>query len=189
MSTPKLCVVIDVEATCWDHNADGTFTEKQKQESEIIEFGITTISMPDKQIVESRSILVTPTRSEISEFCTQLTSITPEMVEKEGILFAEAISSLDIDFRVGKNMWASWGCYDRDAILRQCTREFVRSPFNNQHLNIKAMFGWKFGEFCGVTRACKKLGIPFEGTHHRGVDDSRNIARILLALEGANVPV
>lgn len=30
-----------------------------------------------------------------------------------------------------------------------------------------------------ATGALQLLGIPLEGTHHRGVDDSTNIARIL----------
>ncbi len=30
-----------------------------------------------------------------------------------------------------------------------------------------------------MARALARLGIPLEGTHHRGIDDARNIARIL----------
>ena len=107
MSTPKICLVIDIEATCWDKDEDGYFTEKQKQESEIIEIGITPISMPDKKILESESIIVRPTNSEISEYCTNLTTLTPEFVDEVGIPFDEAIDTLKMKYRADRNMWAS----------------------------------------------------------------------------------
>lgn len=31
---------------------------------------------------------------------------------------------------------------------------------------------------CGMARALEIAGLPLEGTHHRGADDARNIARL-----------
>ena len=31
----------------------------------------------------------------------------------------------------------------------------------------------------GMAEALKHCGLPLEGTHHRGIDDARNIARLL----------
>jgi inhibitor of KinA sporulation pathway (predicted exonuclease) len=31
----------------------------------------------------------------------------------------------------------------------------------------------------GIAAALKHLGLEFEGRHHRGIDDARNIARIV----------
>ncbi len=181
MSTPKLCLVVDVEATCWERNPpSGTPAEERK--NEIIEFGLTTISMPDKEIVESRSIIVRPTTTEISDFCTQLTTLTPKFVEKNGISYNEALDILRTEYRCDRNMWASWGCYDRDIILRQCQREHIRSPFNMNHFNIKSAFCWKYGFNCGVSKALKHIGLKFDGTPHRGIDDSKMIANLLLSL-------
>ena len=181
MSTPKLCLVIDVEATCWERNPpSGTPVEDRK--CEIIECGITTISIPDKKIVESRSIIVLPTTTEISDFCTQLTTLTPEFVEKNGISYSEALDILRTEYRCDRNMWASWGCYDRDIILRQCERAHIRSPFNMNYLNIKSAFCWKYGFNCGVKKALNRVGLKFDGTPHRGIDDSKMIAKIFLSL-------
>jgi inhibitor of KinA sporulation pathway (predicted exonuclease) len=36
-----------------------------------------------------------------------------------------------------------------------------------------------------MAEGLKRLGLPLEGTHHRGGDDARNIARIAAALLGA----
>ena len=182
MSTPKKIFVIDVEATCWDN--DVKFGRGvQQYVSDIIEIGITTVDLKERRIEASDSILVIPTQSEISTFCTGLTTITPELIEKEGVSFHRAMDILDDDYKVGKNMWGSWGLYDYKILARQCEREHTRIPLNNLHLNIKAMFAWQFGFSMGLGKACNYLGIKFEGTAHRGVDDSKMIAKILLELE------
>ena len=174
-------LVIDVEATCWEKNPpSGTPIDERK--NEIIEIGITPISMPDKEIQESESIIVLPTTTEISEFCTQLTTLTPKFVAENGISFRDAIEYMRKKYRTDRNMWGSWGDYDKDAFRRQCQNEYVKYPFNSAHLNIKSLFTWTYGFSCGLGRATKHLKIPFEGTAHRGVDDSKNIAKALLDL-------
>jgi len=181
MSTPRTCIVIDVEATCWQDKAPNTI-EPYLRENEIIEFGITIIDMAKREILESESIIVRPTTSEISEFCTELTTLTPEFVEENGVSFIEALDIIKDKYKPHRNMWGSWGCYDRDAIYRQCQKEHVKSPFNNNYINIKSMWCWEHGFSCGVQKALNYANIKFEGTPHRGVDDSFNTAKLLLTL-------
>ena len=50
MSTPKTCLVIDIEATCWEQNPPNGPPSVEKK-GEIIEIGVTTVSMPDKKIL------------------------------------------------------------------------------------------------------------------------------------------
>jgi inhibitor of KinA sporulation pathway (predicted exonuclease) len=76
----------------------------------------------------------------------------------------------------------SWGDYDRSQITRECERK----NYNGQmvklvqnHINIK----WRVSQseniqHLGLGRALKRFKMKFEGTHHRGIDDARNIARI-----------
>jgi inhibitor of KinA sporulation pathway (predicted exonuclease) len=33
-----------------------------------------------------------------------------------------------------------------------------------------------------MAEALKFLGLPLDGTHHRGIDDARNIARIFIEM-------
>lgn len=181
MSTPKLCLVIDIEATCWDKNPpSGQAPDSQR--GEIIEIGITSISLPDKKIVESESIIVWPTTTKISEFCTELTTLTPEYVHENGRSFGSAIYYMYSKYRTDRNMWGSWGKYDDKIFIRQCAKEGVRYPFNNNYLNIKSLFAWKYGFNCRLDKALAHVDIPLDGTFHRGIDDSRNIAKILLTL-------
>jgi inhibitor of KinA sporulation pathway (predicted exonuclease) len=62
---------------------------------------------------------------------------------------------------------------------KMCQLYGVKYPFSPQHLNIKAMSMAILGKRMGVGKAITKLGLQFEGTQHRGVDDAVNAARIL----------
>ena len=37
----------------------------------------------------------------------------------------------------------------------------------------------KIQERYGMAKALQLVGLPLEGTHHRGIDDARNIAKLL----------
>jgi len=77
--------------------------------------------------------------------------------------------------------WASFGAYDLKQFQRQCTALGRGYPFGPSHINVKTLFALKhkLGHEVGMAGALSKLDIPLEGTHHRGVDDAKNIAKIL----------
>jgi 3'-5' exoribonuclease 1 len=54
-------------------------------------------------------------------------------------------------------------------------------PFGADHLNIKRRFTEELGlnKKLGMHEALELVGLPLVGTHHRGIDDARNIARLL----------
>lgn len=172
-------LIIDIEATCWQE------TPPPGQQSEIIEIGACLLNVVTGQIEGKRSILVKPTRSKVSPFCTQLTTLTQEQVE-EGILFSQACTILETDYSSKQRVWASYGDYDRRQFESQCASFGVPYPFGAEHINIKKLFAaqtnWK--KQVGMAQALKKLNLPLEGTHHRGHDDAWNIARILAVLMG-----
>ena len=68
-------VVVDIEATCWE----GKLPEGMI--SDIIEVGVCLLDVETGEITDNRGILVKPERSTISPFCTELTTITPELIE------------------------------------------------------------------------------------------------------------
>lgn len=136
------------------------------------------------EIIKSESILVKPVHSEISAFCTRLTSITPQMVERDGISLKEACEKLEERYLSKQLTWASYGAYDRTMLTEQCTRFGVAYPMSRQHINVKVFFSdaYKLGKGIGMPGALRMLSLPLEGTHHRGIDDAKNIAKILYRL-------
>lgn len=167
--------VIDVEATCWSGNPP------PGEVSEIIEVGLCELDSRTLEIGKRRSVLCFPVDSEISEFCTKLTTLTDDKVRSEGIEYA-GVCTLLRTFHDSKNrIWASFGDYDRKAFFENCVRRGVDYPFGPRHLNVKTLaalaFGWRAEP--GMDEVLKRLGMDLVGTHHRGGDDAYNIALIL----------
>jgi inhibitor of KinA sporulation pathway (predicted exonuclease) len=77
--------------------------------------------------------------------------------------------------------WASYGAYDLNMMQSQCKARQVEYPLSVHHINVKELFREKsrMQKKVGMAGALAILDLPLEGTHHRGVDDARNIARIL----------
>jgi inhibitor of KinA sporulation pathway (predicted exonuclease) len=170
-------IVIDLESTCWEGPPpDG-------QVSEIIEIGVATVDVASLQRVDKQSILIKPVKSQISEFCTKLTTLTPDHFNSAGSL-ADATKILKKQFQSQDRLWASWGDYDRRQFERVCKEFSVGYPFGISHLNVKTLFSIAHGidQEIGMDMAYQRLGLQMEGTHHRGADDAWNIAGLLSRL-------
>lgn len=169
-------LIVDVEATCWDGKTP------EGVESDVIEIGVCKLKIETGEISQKQSIYIKPSRSTISEFCTELTGITPETVENQGVSFEEACGKLNEQYNSKKIIWASYGEYDRNILQKHCRDFNVEYPFSQVHLNVKVLFAlkqkWKTAP--GLMSAVLTLGYEFEGKHHSGADDAYNIAKVLL---------
>ncbi len=172
-------VVVDLESTCWEGNPPAG------QENEIIEVGVCTLVVHTGERADRASILVKPERSQVSEFCTKLTTLTQADVDA-GIGFREACQRLQKQYATKDRVFASYGDYDRRQFERQCTARGVAYPFGPTHLNVKNLFALhhRLEHEVGMDGALRMIGLPLEGTHHRGGDDAWNIAAILGRLLG-----
>ena len=175
MKHTEKIIIIDLEATCWQG------TKPEDQENEIIEIGICILDIRTGEITGNRGILIKPEQSTVSTFCTELTTITQEMLDREGITFQEACDILANEYQAEQFTWASYGAYDINMMQSQCKRRGVAYPLSEDHINVKKLFTEKRGlkKPTGMNGALHILEIPLEGTHHRGIDDAKNIAKIL----------
>lgn len=170
-----IALVIDFEATCWNHKTpDG-------MHNEIIEIGISGVDYVTKEVVLRDTIIVKPDFSEVSDFCTSLTTITQEFLDENGVSFAEACEILETKYKSKDRIWMSWGEYDKNIIASNCELKGIKNPFGRTHINMMPLFSFAFGikKDLGVAQALEHLGMEFEGTAHRGGDDAYNIAKIL----------
>ena len=166
-------IVVDIESTCWED-------QQISDLNEIIEIGISPIETKTGSVLEMGDIIVKPERSNVSEYCTKLTTLTQEYVDS-GISFKDACDKLVNEYNSKKYIWASYGYYDKHQFETQCQRENIEYPFVKAHINIKLLFALKYSlrRQVGMDKALRLLGLPLIGIHHRGGDDSRNIANIL----------
>ena len=170
-------LVIDLEATCWEGKPpDGA-------RSEIIEIGLCPLELHTGRRLEKRSILVKPTASTVSPFCTKLTTLTQADADA-GTPFTMACEILRKEYHSRDRVWASFGDYDRTMFQEQCKATGVPYPFGPRHVNVKTLFALSRGlpNEVGMAQALELMGLPLEGTHHRGHDDAWNIAGILWEL-------
>ncbi len=177
-------LVIDLEATCCD---DDSFPRDQM---EIIEIGALLVEAASLAPVREFQTFVRPTRHrQLTEFCTRLTSITQAQVDAAP-RFSVAIAGLRELVRGCEPLFCSWGQYDRNQLERDARRHGVSLPLGRSHLNLKERFARQLGESrsFGVGQALRRLGLSFEGTQHRAIDDARNIARILPYALGVRAP-
>lgn len=173
-------VVVDLEATCWEGEPPTGET------SEIIEIGVSLLRLSSLEVGEGESILVRPERSNVSEFCAQLTTLTQADVEG-GISLSEACTILRKRFDARNRVWASFGDYDRRMFERSCKAIGLSYPFGPSHINVKTLYATAFGRPTakGMPGVLAELGLPHFGTHHRGHDDAFNIAHILAKIFAA----
>lgn len=170
-----IVLVVDLEATCWrGHPPVGMYNE-------IIEIGISGVDYNTKEITFKDTIIVKPKYSEISKFCTELTSIDHNLIDKEGVSFEKACDILRNKYKSNGRFWMSFGNYDKNQIERDCKLKKVNNPFSQNHFNIKTLFSLAYGlpQDLGVQGALDYLGIEFEGTAHRAVDDAFNTAKLV----------
>ncbi len=170
-------LVIDVEATCWEGSPP------PGEESEIIEIGLCLLEIASGQRSDKQSILVRPERSQVSPFCTRLTTLTQEQVDR-GITFKAAGLLLQQQYASKNRVWASYGDYDRRQFQKQCEAFAVSYPFGPTHINVKNLFAIAHGlaDEVGMAKALGLMKHPLEGVHHRAGDDAWNIADILATL-------
>ena len=182
LPTTEKVLVIDLEATCWESNA----AKPANEQNEIIEVGWALLDVASNSLVRTGTILVKPIHSRVSPFCTQLTTITQELVDTEGVTLKEAFDFLVDELGSKDVSWASYGEYDKNMVRRQCGVFGLRYPFGGTHTNVKMLFKELYkghrGNYGMATAYTAVFGKAIEGTHHRGGDDARNIGVMLGAL-------
>jgi inhibitor of KinA sporulation pathway (predicted exonuclease) len=172
----KYYLVIDLEATC---DADHAIPRDQ---TEIIEIGAVLCDAESLAPVGEFQTFVKPVRHpRLTPFCTRLTSITQAQVDGAPP-FRVAIQNLSAWLRDKRPfLFCSWGDYDKNQFEREARKQAMVLPLGREHLNLKEAFRRRSGDDkkLGVGQALGRVGIRFDGTAHRGIDDARNIARLL----------
>jgi 3'-5' exoribonuclease 1 len=166
-------VIVDLEATCWEK---GTSPDKM----ETIEIGAVLLETCSGPVSQEFASFVKPVASlTLSKFCTELTSIRQEDVDQADhfwAVFPRFVQWIgDEPFRL-----CSWGAYDLNQLSKDCERHRMELPqsFEN-HVNLKKEFSRLFDvKPTGMKRALAMMKIALDGTHHRGIDDARNIAKL-----------
>lgn len=169
-------LIVDLEATCSD---DGSVP---RHEMETIEIGAVLMNARSLEIEDEFQTFVRPTRHPLlTDFCTQLTTITQAEVDAAPI-FIDALMHFTKWFKPYDSvLFCSWGNYDRKQLHQDCKQHRIDFPFQSGHMDLKQAFSDALGNSkrFSMNSAMKKLGLEHAGTLHRGIDDARNTVRIV----------
>ena len=176
---PFYCVV-DLEATCDDQDPPAVAREAM----ETIEIGAVMVDGRTLAPVSEFQSFVRPLRNpKLTEFCTTLTTIQQADID-QAATFPEVFEQF-LGWANSFPEWrfCSWGAFDTKQICRDCEYWAMKPPWPwSDSVNLKRLFARQKGNIreCGIPAALSILGLPpMVGVHHRGIDDARNIARIL----------
>lgn len=187
--TSMLCpfdyiLVIDFEATC-DEPTPPNFLH------EIIEFPVVVVDVLLRRVCMEFHSFVRPTMQPIlSAFCKQLTGIRQEDVDTAPTL-PEVIRRFEVWFKnsfppQARVIFATDGPWDmRDFMYNHShKRQGVHFPqLFYQWVDVKQAFANFFHmNRQRIVKMLEYLGLPHEGRLHSGIDDSRNIAKIVIGL-------
>ena len=167
-------IIFDLEATCWKDR-------RAPDETETIEIG--AVELDGNGAIQSEfGCFVRPVvHPQLSDFCLNLTSIAQSDVDGAQT-FAPAFARFVAWAQTGGEplTLVSWGDFDPRQLQLDCARAGVEYPASfARHVNIKTRFAQARNiKPVGMARALKILNLPLAGTHHRGIDDARNIAAI-----------
>ena len=165
-------IVFDLEATCWP---EGTVVERQ----ETIEIGAVRLGPDLKPAGEFQPFVKPVGEARLSDFCRELTGIRQEQVDG-----AEPFPRVLAEFEAWGGgapvRWASWSGYDLRQLNADCQRHAFPLPATMEcHLDLRRLFSeLQEKEPVTMKRALELSGLTLQGSHHRGIDDARNIARL-----------
>lgn len=166
-------IILDLEATCWeDRNV-------QKQ-NEIIEIGAVKINKSKEIISEFNEFVKPKLNPVLSDFCKELTTIKQTEID-EADSYPEVIERFKEWINLNEPfVLCSWGFYDKKQFSKDCDLHHLNKDWLANHISLKHQYATikNLAKPIGMGGALKKENLKLEGTHHRGIDDARNIAKI-----------
>ena len=125
----RFLLISDIEATC-DLSSPGS----PPPEHEILEFPVLLcdLALPGFPVLDQVRFYVTPQRSRISAFCTQLTGITDETLRREGRSLQSAVDAIEAlvgDERAADTVLCFDGAWDLELIQKEFREKSIVTRF------------------------------------------------------------
>jgi len=174
-------LIIDFEATCCDQG------HIPRQQMEIIEIGAILVDSDTLEAIDEFQSFVKPTRTpQLTHFCTALTSIKQSDVDKAPYFPVMIQAFKEWLYQYQDFIFCSWGDYDRKQLQQDCLFHGIANPISAPHVNIKRKMAevQQLTKKPGLGQALQLAGLTFIGTPHRGIDDVRNMVRLLPYIVG-----
>lgn len=158
-------LIIDLELTCWNVPC--------KDIPEIIQIGLVEVDTIKREISRKKEMFVIPEKTEVSQFCTDLTGITKKQVYKQGLTYDKAIEILETKFGFKNKLVIGWG--RDDTAFKNGVDQYMNLSHLYSMINLTDQ---KFK----LEDAIKNEGLEFEGVAHNALVDAENTAKLFIHL-------
>lgn len=169
-------IILDLEATCWQGNS-------MDRRPEVIELGACRVNGYREWIDRFQSFVRPVDNPRLSSYCTDLTGITQQQVDKARPFESVFSRFEDWYFEIDQpQLLCTWGAKDMEIIRAECARHQVDDSFLPHCINLKAQYAsfLRLHREAGLMKALEMTGLDFEGSHHRALDDAYNTTKLFL---------
>jgi 3'-5' exoribonuclease 1 len=169
-------IILDLEATCWQGN-------DMNRVQEVIELAAFCVN-GYREWVDQYQRFIRPTHHpRLSAYCTELTTITQNQVDKAkkfDVVFPEFLDWLDALDQ--PQLICTWGAKDMEIIADECRAHDIDIRTLPKSINLKSQYASMnhLGKEVGLLKALEYSEIEFEGTPHRANDDAYNTALLFM---------
>jgi len=193
----KFMLCLDFEATCWEK------AEQSKWKvQELIEFPAVLVDLNTGNILAEFREYLKPTEfPTLSDFCVHLTGISQATVNS-GISIKDCLLKFTIWLKwqiksfslvmpksrpdePGNVALCTWTEWDSICLSKECARKKIPKPsYLNQWIDARVIFMKQFKfKPTSFNMALETAGLKFEGQPHSGLDDAKNLARLVHKLK------
>ena len=190
----KYICVLDFEANCAEN------MKALGMDNEVIEFPSVLLKVDGHTVtkISEFQLYCKPKHTPIlTPFCKQLTKITQDKVDA-GVAFPDALKQHEMwlrsnvpnfDEHIKLNTCVIVTCGNWDMVT-MARKEYKNYGIKNVHSIYKRFVNIK-QDFCTFYKRNKQLGmdgmlnilkLKLDGTHHSGIDDCRNISKIVIKM-------
>lgn len=177
-------IYLDTEY-CYPGMERGTPRPTAADQRQIVQIAAIAYDTSSNQEVASFDQLVTPAYMDaLPEFFTELTAITQEQVNQQGIAFEAALAKF-VDFVGDAEIWT----FDKDEeVLRQnCGYIDLDWPFERTFVRVKALLpGWNIDpDAYSSGTLYQAAGLQMDGHVHNALHDVRSMATAIAVFESS----
>jgi len=167
-------IVFDLEATCWLGRPPQGVTE-------IIEIGAVKYNGYGEEQGSFCKFIKPTVNPVLSPFCTRLTSITQQNVDRSHKFSRVIEEFMDwIDIYSDDYLLCSWGQFDKTLLKNDCLLHDIETEWLESHIDVKKQYHTYKGSAneYGLKKSLKMEGLEFEGIQHRAISDAENTGKI-----------
>lgn len=173
----KEIIFVDLEMACWEN------TKPENAKHEITEIGIVKVNNISNKITDIAQYYIKNEYDEITEYNTNLTGITQEILDNKGIPFSKACKLIKTRFGTLNKTWFAWGCGDFNRMQADCILKNTENPMSNNYINFAEIYALNksISRNISLKKASIENDIFYRGNAHSAVVDALVTAELYLS--------